>query len=59
MQRAGGSQQQASLRVAVLGRGLAYRHQWLLDAEAFAAIRTARAAAESDEGVRAEWAAMK
>lgn len=31
----------------------------LLDAEAFAAIRTARAAAESDEGVRAEWAAMK
>jgi len=35
-QRAGGSQQQASVRVAVLGRGLAYRHQWLLDAEAFA-----------------------
>ena len=34
-QRAGGRQQQASVRVAVLGRGLAFRHQWLLDAEVF------------------------
>lgn len=35
MLRPGGRQQQASLRVAVLGRGLAQRHQWLLDAEVF------------------------
>ena len=35
MLRPGGRQQQASLRLAVLGRGLASRHQWLLDAEAF------------------------
>ena len=34
MLRPGGRQQQASLRLAVLGRGLASRHQWLLDAEA-------------------------
>ena len=35
MLRAGGRQQQASVRVAVLGRGFAPRHQWLLDVEAF------------------------